>query len=75
MASELSGCSVCVPAVNWLFFLHNGRGFGGMQLRYFLYVFYFYFLVFLGLRKEVTMSLTSCYQIEMYLGWAPDEGK
>jgi len=35
----------------------------------------------IGLRRkgkekgEVTMSFASCYQVEIYSGWAPDEGK
>jgi len=35
-------------------------------------------LFFVGVRiekKEVTTSLASCYRVEMYSGWAPDEGK
>jgi hypothetical protein len=44
VASELGGCPACALAVNWPFFLRDGRGFGGMRLRRFSYVFIlFYF--------------------------------
>jgi hypothetical protein len=46
--------------------------FGGMQLRLLFVLFCF---VFVGLRKEVTTSFASCFRVEMYSGWAPDEGK
>ena len=26
-------------------------------------------------RNEVTMSPASCYRVEIYSGWTPDEGK
>ena len=67
VARELEGCSACVPEANWPFFLCGGGG--GMQLMCF-FVFVLWFR-----KNEVTMSLASCYRVEIYSGWAPDEGK
>jgi hypothetical protein len=69
VARELGGCPAF--AVNWPFFLRVtvGRDFGGMQPRCEVFVFCGF------LKEEVTTSGTSCYRVEMYSGWAPDEGE
>ena len=74
-AKELGGCPTC--GANWPFFLRGTGAFGGMPQGYRIFVLFWGLSEKKEVKKEneVTTSRTSCYRVEIYSGWAPDEGK